>query len=110
MRLVVLAGCSTANGKVWDSEGVANLGRPFLAAGVPTVVASLWQVGDRASFALLDEFYGRLRAGADPGSALRQAQASMIHHTDPALRSPRSWAAFSLVGATPGSAGRPGRP
>src|SRR5215218_4098707 len=41
-RLVVLAACSTARARISPGEGVLGLARPFLAAGVPSVVASLW--------------------------------------------------------------------
>src|SRR5262249_35433356 len=45
-QVLVLAACRTSGGRVRRGEGVLSLARPFLAAGVPTVVASLWDVDD----------------------------------------------------------------
>ncbi len=45
-RLAFLAACESA-GEVDEGEGVIGLARPFLAAGVPTVVGTLWNVEDR---------------------------------------------------------------
>ncbi len=45
-RLAILAACESG-GENSEGEGVVGLARPFLAAGVPTVVGSLWPVGDR---------------------------------------------------------------
>jgi CHAT domain-containing protein len=73
-QLVVLAGCGTASGYVPDNEGMTNLARAFLAAGVPAVVASLWDIDDRRSADFLYEFHRRLSQGADVVSALRQTQ------------------------------------
>ncbi len=47
-RLAILAACESA-GESSEGEGVVGLARPFLAAGVPTVVGSLWPVGDRVT-------------------------------------------------------------
>src|SRR6185369_8519124 len=77
-RLVVLAACDTGNAYLPGSEGATTLGRAFLAAGVPTVVASLWDVDDRATARLLSRFHEELQAGNDPASALRRAQIAMI--------------------------------
>ncbi|PYQ62914.1 MAG: hypothetical protein DMF53_11895 [Acidobacteria bacterium] len=99
-RLVVLAACETGNQYVPGSEGVTSLARAFLAAGVPTVVASLWSVDDRTTADLLDTFQRRLWDGAEPVEALREAQLGMLQGKDAADRSPRAWAAFEVIGAS----------
>jgi tetratricopeptide (TPR) repeat protein len=99
-RLVVLAACETGNQYVPGSEGVTSLARAFLAAGVPTVVASLWSVDDRTTAELLDAFHRRLWDGADSVDALREAQLGMLRGGDAAGRSPRAWAAFEVIGAS----------
>src|SRR4029077_2092594 len=48
-RLAVLASCSTASGQVSRTEGVESLARPFLAAGLPSVIGSLWNVDDEGT-------------------------------------------------------------
>src|SRR4029453_13444565 len=45
-EVVVLSGCQTALGKDVRGEGPIGLARGFMYAGVPRVVASLWQVDD----------------------------------------------------------------
>ena len=49
LRLAVLAACGSADGPVALGGASLSLARPFLSAGVPNVVASLWPVSDRAS-------------------------------------------------------------
>jgi CHAT domain-containing protein len=97
-RLVVLAACDTA-GPMPDSAGVASLARAFLAAGVPAVVASLWSVDDRATATLFQSFYRELRGGADPATALRDAQLALLRGTGPE-RSPAAWGAFEVLGGS----------
>jgi CHAT domain-containing protein len=97
VELVVLSGCDT--GTLAGSEGVTSLARAFHAAGVPTVVASLWKVDDLAATGFLLAFHRNLRAGLDPAAALRQAQLSFKRSQDEGQRSPATWAAFVVIGA-----------
>jgi len=95
-KLVVLSACSTAAGRVSASEGATSLARPFLAAGVPAVLASLWDVGDLGAADLMGRFYRHLRTGDDPATALRAAQLSLLDGSSPAR-----WAAFQVIGGMP---------
>lgn len=97
-RLVVLASCATAAGKISRTEGVENLARPFLAAGVPVVVASLWDVGDKVTGDFFARFYRNLKKGWDVAGALQAAQVEVIEQ-DPAAK-PRAWAAFEVIGGS----------
>ncbi|MBL8194846.1 MAG: CHAT domain-containing protein [Blastocatellia bacterium] len=97
-KLVVLAACKTANGRNLNNEGIANLARPFLAAGVPTVIASLWNANDRASSELFTKFHQHLIKKGDSVEALQKAQLELINHSDPSFHSPQFWAAFVLLG------------
>ncbi len=99
-RLVVLAACDTGEEYIPGSEGATSLARAFLAAGVPTVVASLWSVDDRTTSELFAGFHQYLAAGDDPVDALRKAQLQMLRTSDKADRSPRAWAAFEVIGAS----------
>jgi CHAT domain-containing protein len=92
--VVVLASCETAVGAPIFGEGPMSLAKPFLARGARYVVASLWRVDDAAASALAFAFHRALRLTGDPRIALRQAQASLLHATDPARRAPRAWGAF----------------
>ncbi len=95
-RLVTLAGCRTADGPV-GSEGVLSLARAFLAAGVPSVVASLWDIDDARAAGFFRRFYPYLLAGRDPSTALRSAQVAMLSNRSTAA--PANWAAVEIIGA-----------
>ena len=84
-------------GKDIRGEGLIGLTRGFMYAGAPRVIASLWQVDDRASAELMKRFYGAmLGEKLRPAAALRAAQVSMSK--DPRWRAPHYWAAFTLQG------------
>ena len=55
--LVVLSACQTALGKEIKGEGLVGLTRGFMYAGAPRVIASLWQIDDRASAEFMKRFY-----------------------------------------------------
>lgn len=95
--LVVLSACQTALGKEIRGEGLIGLTRGFMYAGAPRVVASLWQIDDRATAEFMKRFYeGMLGEKLRPAAALRAAQASMSK--DPRWHQPHYWAAFTLQG------------
>lgn len=97
-RLVVLASCNTAEGKVSHTEGVENLARPFLAAGVSTVVAALWKVDDRAASEFFSRFYSHLGSGFNTAEALRATQLAALEQSGEKIGNPRSWGAFEAIG------------
>jgi CHAT domain-containing protein len=73
-RLVVLAACDALGGSEDAGEGVISLGRGFLAAGVPAVVASVAPIPDEGFSAFFDAFYSRLATGVDVATALAATQ------------------------------------
>jgi CHAT domain-containing protein len=91
--LVVLSGCSTGLGKL-TGDGIVGLTRAFLYAGTPTVVVSQWNVSDRATSQLMDQFYSELGRGASKAQALRAAALAVRRQ----LPHPAYWAAFEVVG------------
>jgi CHAT domain-containing protein/tetratricopeptide (TPR) repeat protein len=97
-ELVVLSACQTGLGKKVEGEGLIGLTRGFMYAGAPRVLASLWNVDDRATSELMKRFYqGLLRPEAlRPAGALRQAQLSIWKEKQ--WREPYYWAAFVLQG------------
>lgn len=72
--LVVLGGCSTAEGTLLAGEGVLSLARSFLVAGAQAVVASIWPVEDREAKVFFEHFYAHLGKGRRVDEALHAAQ------------------------------------
>jgi CHAT domain-containing protein len=98
-RLAVLAACSSAGGIPVGVDGLAPLLRPIVAAGVPAVVGTLWDVSDQATTEeLLVRFHQHYREGYDADEALRLAQVEMLEDPDLGRRSPWAWAPFQLIG------------
>jgi CHAT domain-containing protein len=96
-ELVVLSGCQTALGKEIKSEGLVGLGRGFMYAGAPRVIASLWSVDDRATAELMKRFYRAvLTKRIPPAAALREAQVELLSKKGWNL--PYYWAAFTIQG------------
>jgi CHAT domain-containing protein len=96
-QLVVLSACSTVTGAEIDGGGVQGLARAFVQAGAGAVLASQWDVDDRATAVLMSHLYrALLRERLAPAAALRQAQTRMLG--DPRWRDPRHWAGFVLIG------------
>ena len=98
-RLAVLAACRTGIEKTYEGEGAISVSRPFIAAGVPVVVASLWPVESDSTAALMISFHRhRVRDHLSTSRALRLAQTEMIHGADARLHHPYYWAAFAVIG------------
>jgi CHAT domain-containing protein len=98
VRLLVLSACRSGVGDYYRGEGTLSLARPFLAAEVPLVVASLWPVDSKATQELMVNFHKLRKPGFPSAEALRQAQLSLIKSDNDRLRQPFSWAAFFVTG------------
>jgi CHAT domain-containing protein/Tfp pilus assembly protein PilF len=95
--LVVLSACETALGKGVEGEGMVGLTRGFMYAGATRVMASLWNIDDRATADQMRYFYrATIGQGMRPSAALRAAQLKM--RQDPRWTSPYFWAAFQIHG------------
>jgi CHAT domain-containing protein/Tfp pilus assembly protein PilF len=101
--LVVLSACETAvplapEGDAVQGGGleIAGLANQFRRAGVPRLLASLWQVSDESTQALMVGFYEGLGQGRTPPDALAAAQRSLL--AKEATAHPFHWAPFVLVG------------
>jgi CHAT domain-containing protein len=94
-ELLVLSACNTGRGRI-TGDGVIGLSRSFIAAGIPSVIVSLWAVPDAPTAELMTEFYTNLyQKKLDKAQALRMAMLKMMEkHRD----NPRAWAAFTLIG------------
>jgi CHAT domain-containing protein len=124
VELLVLSACETAVGNQDAELGFAGLA---VKMGVKSVLASLWQVDDDGTLALMSEFYRHLRTQDKTikAEALRQAQLAMLRGEvtveegrlrgtgeelelppeiaarfgDRRLSHPYFWASFTLIGS-----------
>lgn len=98
-KLVVLSACQSGLGQYYRGEGIVSLVRPFLAAGVPTIVASLWSIDSKATTHLMIEFHRQRKlAGMQTGVALRTAQIQMARSGP--YQHPFHWAPFIVIGSS----------
>jgi CHAT domain-containing protein/tetratricopeptide (TPR) repeat protein len=108
--LVVLSACRSAGGTP-TGDGVAALARAFISSGVPSVIATVWDVADAPTMRLLPAFYRAWLGGADKAAALRTAQLQLLAdlragrvtvHTKLGRvvlpEDPMFWAGFVLIG------------
>lgn len=94
-NLVVLSACQTQIGQLSRGDEIIGLSRAFLYAGTPNVMASLWNIDDRATSALMEHFYSYLQQGnLTKAEALQNAQREIRS----AYPHPYYWAAFVLTG------------
>ncbi|MCP4437576.1 MAG: CHAT domain-containing protein [Aureispira sp.] len=98
--LVVLSACETGYGKFEQGEGVMSLARSFMYAGVPSLVVSLWQVNDKATAVLMENFYSNLYDGMSKNNALQQAKLDYIKNVKGIGAHPAFWSPFIQIGNT----------
>jgi CHAT domain-containing protein len=96
---MVLSACESSLGTETDREGLLGLQRAFHAAGVRSLVSSLWPVSDGATSVLMEEFYTNLwRRKLRPPEALRLAQLAVLDHPERVVQRWRELAAKSPRG------------
>jgi len=98
-RLVVLSSCRSGLGDEMRNEALGGLAQAFLVAGVPAVVASLWDIDDDSAAGLMERFHVAHRVKKLAfGQALRQAQLSFLQTSSIKKRHPFFWATFIVTG------------
>src|SRR5215510_380059 len=98
-RLAVLSACQTWAEDYLNGEGSVGVSRPFLAAGFPVVVSSLWKIDSPATRNLMIEFHRIRKTQKLPSAeALRAAQLGMLRGAEPVYRHPYYWASFIVTG------------
>ena len=99
--LVTISACSSAGTRTYAGEGLVGFAWAFLRAGARAVAAGLWDVSDSSTEQLMNEFYRRMAAGADPATAMRQAKLALLG-SDRFAR-PYYWAPFQIYVASLGA-------
>lgn len=96
LQLLVLSACETAVG---DDDQAMGLAGAAVEAGAASALASLWEVSDAGTAALMEAFYIHYRAGAGRARALQMAQVELARGADGQWADPGIWSAFTLVGS-----------
>jgi tetratricopeptide (TPR) repeat protein len=101
LRLAVLAACRTLSGEAVGSRESLSLARAFLRAGVTSVVASLFDLDDRESDALMLEFHREFARSGDAPRALQAAQIAFLRSDAGRAASVTAWAGLAVIGGLP---------
>lgn len=97
-ELAVLSACNTGIGTMKAGEGMINLAKGFLFAGVPSIVSSLWSVNDCSTKDLMGHFYQHIKDGESTATAIQQAKLDYLTNADKVLSHPYYWSGFLLIG------------
>ena len=98
-NLAVLSACNTGFGNDNDGRGMESFQRAFTFAGVPTTVASLWEVPDLSTEKIMVNFYKNLKKGQSKSQALKNAKVNFVDtHKGTKLEQPYYWAGFVVYG------------
>jgi len=96
--LIVLSACETAEGKLYNGEGVFSFNREFAALGIPSAISNLWKVDDRSSYEITELFYKYLVQGLPLDVALQRAKKEFKSISSKEKNLPYYWAGSILVG------------
>jgi CHAT domain-containing protein len=99
-KMIALSACGTGTGKIARGEGIFSFARGFYAAGIPSLLTTLWQVDDRSTYTITELFYKHLQDGLTKDEALRRAKLSFISQTDKLYQLPYFWSSYILIGET----------
>jgi CHAT domain-containing protein len=95
---VVLTACQSACGPVVEGEGTYSLARAFKQAGVSNVVASLWNLSDGTTSALIGSFYEGLSEGKSAATSLSLAKRRYLKEADELMAHPHFWSGLICQG------------
>jgi CHAT domain-containing protein len=93
-QLILLAACSGAAGRNDGLADTNNLVRAFLSAGVPSVIASHWNVDSASTSQFMISFYQHLAKSESVAQAMYNARVDVLR----TKAHPYFWAGFTLTG------------
>ncbi|NND93448.1 MAG: CHAT domain-containing protein [Flavobacteriales bacterium] len=98
-ELAVLTACQTGIGQQHTSEGMRSLAHSFAYAGCPSIVMSLWNIDEKSSSTIIEDFYSNLSQGQAKNVALRNAKLDFLRENKNSEQEfPFYWAGLVLVG------------
>ncbi len=77
-RLIVVSACETANGQLYQGEGVFSFNRGFASLGIPSAITNLWSVDNQSTYRITENFYKYISEGAPADIALQKAKLKFI--------------------------------
>ena len=98
---LVLSACETGMVEVREGDELIGLSRAFIYAGVPTLVATLWNVDDPATRDVMLGLYDGWEAHGGPSRSGRLAQAlreAMLEARNAGVHT-HLWAPFVMIGS-----------
>ncbi len=96
--LVVLNSCNSGIGNTMSGEGVFNLARGFFYAGVPAVLATLWEVDDNIGSDIVQRFYKKLMKGVPADEALWESRKEYLQQSGRLKAHPYFWSPYAFIG------------
>lgn len=99
-ELVILDACKTNDGNLATGEGIISLSRGFFNTGSKSVLASLWNVNEKAGNEIISSFYNELENGSSKSKALQSAKIKYLKEHQFSEVLPYYWASFTLTGST----------
>jgi CHAT domain-containing protein len=96
--MTVLSSCSSGYGKIQPGEGVQSLARGFAYAGCPSILMTLWEVGDLSTVLVMTDFYKFLKEHRTKPQALRESKLAFLNGADQLRSNPFFWASYVIIG------------
>lgn len=97
-ELIVLSACRTLDGLPYRGEGLLGIGHSFFQAGVPSLVASLWNVDDEQTPNLMGSFFKNLKSKQPKSIALQNAKLDYLTSSFDQKSHPFYWSGFMAFG------------
>ena len=94
-ELVVLSSCKSGIGDFDRGESFISLTRGFFFSGAKNVLFSVWNVKDKPTNILMQEFYNFILLGDSPSRALRKAKILLL--SNPRTSLPIFWGGLLLL-------------
>lgn len=98
--LIILSACEAGIGQHAKGEGVLSLARGFTLTGIPAIITTLWQIDNKATYELTEQFHRLLSQGLPKDIALQRAKLQFLADHDNSNQLPYFWAASILLGDT----------